>query len=57
MPEIYSGEFECPGCCSVALENDQQICACPDTCRCSSKTLCTCPSDCGCDENGCVGKR
>lgn len=48
--------FECPGCCSLLMDGDQQICNCPDICECSTNTTCTCPPDCGCNIYGCIGK-
>lgn len=51
-------EFTCPGCCSIAFEEgDQIICGCPEICKCRSKSFCECPNDCGCVGNECVGKK
>ncbi|CAF1124299.1 unnamed protein product [Brachionus calyciflorus] len=49
-------EFECPGCCSISLDNEIKICNCPSSCQCLTQTFCMCPSDCGCDKDGCIGK-
>lgn len=49
-------KFNCPGCCSVGIEDNKSICACPEICNCNSKTFCVCPNNCGCEGNECVGK-